>query len=674
MSFYFKLLILSFCIIASSVLKASIPNKKKVSARQIESVILEVDRLTNSSRDSAISLMETAFSMLKHLSESEEKKRLQAWLFVKKADFIKLEKPDSARNYLNHGHLYFIKHPDYSTLTDIYGIKADLDWLSGNTRECIANLDSAIYFAQLQSEPRAIAMEYFSSGYYLQNLDRWYESFDKATSANEYAILSGDSLALSASNLLLGSVYEHFDQLDKAEFHLAKSLVYGKSEWDLSPMYERYGDILIKNKKFEKVIESYNNSLILYKLKEEFDYALKIYVKIGLAYLEMGQYENAKRNYAEMQSVVDKLTIEGARFMYLFYSAKFHVAIGKKREAIEYLNKLRLLDYFEKSRMTFKLLKYLKDISILYDQVGMRDQSYLYLSKWAELEDSLTSHSNLKHLNDVEQLYLAERQKNKEINATNKALIASQNKQYVLGISLLIIILIATVIIYLVRVRAFKEKEQYKTKLQETLLEQVLIGQDEERQRLARELHDGIGQSLAALKMQLKMSKEAQASEKNLKRVETLCKEVRHISHQMMPVVLQENGLIEAVNKLVNSSLRKNGVEVDLLIHGISERLPSNIEIHLYRILQELINNILKHSKATKVGVQILKQNNKLLFITEDNGRGFSKNSSSNGIGLANIKSRLQLISGELEIESEPGNGTFIRIVLELKTRNKMIA
>src|SRR5699024_981954 len=126
-------------------------------------------------------------------------------------------------------------------------------------------------------------------------------------------------------------------------------------------------------------------------------------------------------------------------------------------------------------------------------------------------------------------------------------------------------------------------------------------------------------------------------------------------------------GLIEALNSYFSSINQSKALQIDFQVLGLKERLPSSLALTLYRIVQELINNIIKHSDATEVLVQLNRMDNLLAITVEDNGRGFSLEASREGIGLDSIRSRVDYLSGKLDIQSKEGMGTsvYIEFVLE---------
>jgi signal transduction histidine kinase len=143
--------------------------------------------------------------------------------------------------------------------------------------------------------------------------------------------------------------------------------------------------------------------------------------------------------------------------------------------------------------------------------------------------------------------------------------------------------------------------------------------------------------------------------------------EVRNISHQMMPRALQELGLVAAVEDMLEKSLHPSPIKYKFEHFGLTKRLAEDVEIAIYRISQELINNIIKHSEAEMVGVQLIRRKDFLFLVVEDNGKGVAKGKAKgDGIGMLTIQNRLNIINGELEFNSAEGEGTSATIRVRL--------
>jgi signal transduction histidine kinase len=210
-------------------------------------------------------------------------------------------------------------------------------------------------------------------------------------------------------------------------------------------------------------------------------------------------------------------------------------------------------------------------------------------------------------------------------------------------------------------------------KLENQMREALIEGQEQERKRVSRELHDGLGQLFTAIKLNmhhLKSGLGPDSSADALKRLELLehnigvaIKEVKQISHNLMPDVLEQFGLAPALHDLVNSWNQSGGqMKVTLGTVDLDSEPPAHMALALFRMAQELITNAVRHSSATYVFVQIIDHGPSILLMVEDDGKGFDPSEENGGLGLRNIRSRAELLDGTVEIDSSPGNGTVTTI------------
>lgn len=222
-------------------------------------------------------------------------------------------------------------------------------------------------------------------------------------------------------------------------------------------------------------------------------------------------------------------------------------------------------------------------------------------------------------------------------------------------------------------VTTYKEMENFQS---------MLDGQEAERRRLASEIHDGIGASLSTLALNLE-SMRPQIEEKLPKllnpydqarfSVKTINKDLRNISHALMPGTLIDFGLVQAIKMLCKATEENGDFKINFFYKGLSERLPQNIELSLYRISQEILNNALKYSKAKTLNIQLIRYPDSILLMTEDDGVGFDQKAiakdTNKGIGLRNIKTRASSIGGFINIDTRPGQGVSTTVDVPLKAK-----
>jgi signal transduction histidine kinase len=158
--------------------------------------------------------------------------------------------------------------------------------------------------------------------------------------------------------------------------------------------------------------------------------------------------------------------------------------------------------------------------------------------------------------------------------------------------------------------------------------------------------------------------------ERSLDMIDSSIKELRRVAHNMMPEMLTKFGLDEALKEYCNTINSTKLLIVKYQSLGLSDRLDQSVEIIIYRIIQELLNNTMKHAAATETFVQVIKEGDRLNIVVEDNGKGFNTNLPENnkGAGLANVQSRVDYLKGQLDIHAEPGKGTLVNIEFNLSS------
>lgn len=202
--------------------------------------------------------------------------------------------------------------------------------------------------------------------------------------------------------------------------------------------------------------------------------------------------------------------------------------------------------------------------------------------------------------------------------------------------------------------RANKRIASEKARQKQIAIDAFIEGEEKEKARIGRELHDGISQEIVGVKLAMHKLKADAGLIDELNRISL---DIRNISHELMPLTLKEYGLKLAVEDICQKILAPSGIHYEIACSLPEGRLPDKIEITLYRIFQELVHNIIKHSHATEVLVQLRKMNNHILLLVEDNGKGMP-DGQNKGIGISNLKSRVQLLDGNLQYDSSENEGT----------------
>jgi two-component system NarL family sensor kinase len=316
----------------------------------------------------------------------------------------------------------------------------------------------------------------------------------------------------------------------------------------------------------------------------------------------------------------------------------------------------------------------LQIMSSAWEAKGNLLKSLQYKNEMLILKDSI---SNIEHKQTISVLkdnYTAEKQAKEYI--IQKAKIAKQ--QFIIfGISIVSIFIIA--LLTLINKR---KQSILNAKMQAAILEHktiaanaILEAEEKERKRIASDLHDGIGQMMSAVKMNLsgiatkinwQNPQEKVLLDKTIALVDESCKEVRTVSHNLMPNALLKSGLSSAVKTFLDRIDHKK-IKVHLYTEGLEQRLNDNIEIVLYRAIQEIVNNVIKHANANHLDLSLIKDADGINCTIEDNGIGFSPTKIQAGIGLKNIKSRIDYLNGTVEWDTAIGKGTLVAIHIPYK-------
>jgi two-component system sensor histidine kinase UhpB len=205
------------------------------------------------------------------------------------------------------------------------------------------------------------------------------------------------------------------------------------------------------------------------------------------------------------------------------------------------------------------------------------------------------------------------------------------------------------------------------------LIEAVLNAQENERKTIGRELHDNINQILTAVKLSLSLAIEykdnAPLISRCQKNVETVMEEIRKLSKELiLPGNLRELGLSSSIEDLMKQTLHLTGIQWKLAARNIDDTLLSEEQkLAIYRIVQEQLNNILKHAEASSITIHLSTSHSKIHLKIADNGKGFNTGEQRNGIGITNIINRAELFNGKVTIDSSPGKGCTLEVVLNSK-------
>lgn len=453
----------------------------------------------------------------------------------------------------------------------------------------------------------------------------------------------------------LGEAYRHIN-LDSALYYYNLSLELAEQSTNPEALYRALNNVGLVSEEMgnsDKALKLYNKALEA--MNNNFDYPKASQLLINIANIETvnGNYNRAK----EMAKLALEKSLERRELQHIqnSYAALYTLAKAQNNyeDAIKYDN---LRDEYKDSVLNESTIKAIAEYETKYE-LAVKEQEIIQ-----ERNDKLEA---------------INKQKTAEAKQQESDLIAANRQKWIFGLSggILAIAFLALYVIQRGRRRAQAEKDAAIISERDKGLQAVISAQEEERKRISKDLHDGIGQQLSGIKLawqnlSTRMGQKAPEEFEQLLKISSVLDdatvEVRNLSHQMMPRALQESGLIPAIEGMLQKSLQFTEIQYEFDHHNVdSIRFNEKLELSIYRICQELINNVIKHSEASSVMIQLFKNQGKLILIVEDNGRGIDQEKNS-GHGLLNIKSRLNTVHGTVNFEPSPNSGTIATIVVPI--------
>lgn len=402
----------------------------------------------------------------------------------------------------------------------------------------------------------------------------------------------------------------------------------------------------------------------LYNLGQYNEYCTTVN-NLGLIHRKFNHSVKGIPYYKEAIKVAKELGDTSGYIVYQTNLASTLAEIGKLQEAEKIY--LDAIDLSEKKNLTENLFKIYRGVVSLYIFKKDLKEANRYFDLFNNLKDSAFSKDFSKQLSEMQTKYEVE--KKDATIAKNELEIERQKKQGTIkNIIILISIIVLLITVFVVIIT--KKYNAVKLKIKQQLLINATAFETEqtERKRIARDLHDSVGQKLSVVKMQLSLKDSDIKSATKL--LDEAIQDVRGVSHNLMPVDL-EKGFLSAVEELVqqiNYTSLSTKVILSLPQNNSTLVFSKQIELYSYRIIQEILNNALKYSQAKNIHIDIDCDRNVLKLVLSDDGIGFNieDQTKAEGIGLKNIKTRVEQLNGSIQIISKPNKGTKYIIIIPL--------
>jgi len=598
------------------------------------------EKYISSEPEKALRIAEIALKIADYLDDDNLKAR--CYLVIYNIHVIHTDY-NKALMAVNAALKIYKKSLDLKMLAMCFNNRSGVFWLQGNYLRSFKDLKITLKIIEYLGDTAGLIVGYYNIGTLYQDIGNYQKALFFLNKSLDISIETNNKISMSDNYLMIGNVYNNLNSYDTAMEYFNKSLELAtelKDNTQMSYCYNNIGNAFLNNKEYKNALEYYFKALSIKEGSGYSDATAQLYCRISKTFSLSKQYEEAL-NYAQKAEVL---------------SAKINT-LKTEREtwhslAIAYEG----LGLFKKSLDYYQLYFKAKD-SIINNEIK---------TKIAKIEMEYDLDKKVKEID-----FLNEKTKNQELMLEWEK--EKKYNQKFLFSGIIIIVMSISILFYVIlKLRQKKELIYQKSQIQKVQLKAVIDAQERERERFAMDVHDGIGQYFTILKHKISDIENSEANNETISKLaglenslDELYGEIRNISFNIMPQIISLKGLYQAVQELTHRINQRDTVIIDLNFFKCDNRLPEHIEVALYRIIQELLNNIEKYSGASLVAIQFVNYQYELSIIIEDNGLGFNtaKLYNSNGYGWNNIKSRIEMINGVIEIDSNPASpGTTVMI------------
>lgn len=477
----------------------------------------------------------------------------------------------------------------------------------------------------------------------------------------------------------IGTCFIHTEQLEHSLYYLNKSLQLALLRKDTAMMAFTYCGI---GEAYDA--KNNNDSAIKYMLL-----ALRPFLRISdtynviETYAILGQlFENKKDfykagQYYDSARFLDRTELKHNSTL-LACLGKLNYEEGNYQKAAFYLK--QSLNYFKQKIHRAARLEIYQSLNKTYQKLRDYKQAYYYQNSYIILSDSIQKEKSDNAINQLEVKYRTS-EKDKELVSQKLQLASTSNRLksnqiWIIGsVAVSLILIISSISLFQKQRMQLQKVHISSQQLKMAQLKAAIEGEEKERSRIGRQLHDDIMVQLSVIKMGLNVLPmkypgfEHTEDYKNLlQQLNYTSQNIRQTAHNLMPDAILAEGLIPAVSYFCNDIMRLAQLQIRIQYYGLVLRLPADIEVCVYRIIQELIQNIIKHAKAKSALIQFNFRPNVLSITIEDDGVGFAldANDQDNKMGLKSVRSRLEAINALFDIHQCQPHGTSVNITLNI--------
>ncbi|MDA3944823.1 MAG: sensor histidine kinase [Bacteroidetes bacterium] len=566
----------------------------------------------------------------------------------------------------------------------VYDIKARYDSAMFYHHQVLKSSQNIQDTMLIASSLSNIGLTFWHTGMYYNALENLFASL------RVFESIQHNTPALASVYNNIGLIYSELGDYGKALDYFEKSrsvAIENNDMLNLGAVITNIAIVLSKKGLLSEALQTIDSSIQLKQRKNDF-YGLSIsYNEKATILLNNELFKDAYNMAGEALTHNKKINDLSNQAISYQILQRIFVHDGQFEKAIRY-NKMAF-DLAKKINDRKLILAHYKNMSEIYRSMGLFAEAYTNYVQYAEMKDSLLSEKQLSNIYqlefqnqiDLQQNEIAMLQERQEIQnlqlEKQELLLSKRNLQLILIASVLSILLLLLYMHYM------KTRHRHKRELVIAMMQQksrqaqkIIQAELNERKRISREIHDSLGQLLSLIKMnldsaRLKISKKdlniLNKVDETIDLVDHTILEMRNISQNMLPVILREKGLETAIDDMVQrlKNVSKFGFNLEMLnIQLLDDQL---IENTIYSVLQELLNNAVKHSACDRIDIQLVCSETEVNILVEDNGKGFDEPSVEYGLGIPQIKEKVENLGGSVEIDSMLGRGTIVTVEIPTK-------
>ena len=417
-------------------------------------------------------------------------------------------------------------------------------------------------------------------------------------------------------------------------------------------------------KKARKLAELTNNKRSL----------VRVLTNLSNIYSKQGEHQKGLNTINDALSIAERVSDKMAMIFLLDEKSKILHNMERYEEALDVQK--ALIPMMEEKQLEGTLEQVYYKHAFTLNKLNNYKEAYDFLLKAVNHEDSIKGADLQSKVSELEIKYDVALNEKKIAELTLK----ESKSQYLISLligAIILMTLIGLFLFYRLRLKHLIHDKNEIISFQNAQVkasEQIIKGQETERKRIAQELHDGLGGILTGLKFTftnmesnyIVKSEQVKSFQKAIEQIDFAIEEMRKIAHNMMPEALSNLGLQESIEDIVSSVEKQSDIKFIADIH-IDENIPDDVSLQCYRIIQEAINNIIKHADASTVFLSIYTEEQGINISIEDNGKGFDPNQTTEGMGVQGMHNRVSFLGGTMDISARPREGVSIAIRIPYK-------